>query len=110
MKPRNWTTAAGLSLLAVTLTYGYGVSRMFSLDRREECTVVLHQEFDPEYAYVEERFFPLTRKCNASYDMVPSFVNPSIVLLLAGTLLCAGAAVASAVRRRRAVRLRTDSR
>ncbi|MFE4831609.1 hypothetical protein [Streptomyces sp. NPDC056672] len=110
MKPRNWTIAAGLSFLAMTLTYGYGVSRMFSLDRQELCTVILHQEFDPEYAYPEERFFPLTRKCNASYDMVPSFVNPSIVLLLAGTLLCASLAVAAAVRRRRAVRLRANAR
>ncbi|MEV0035694.1 hypothetical protein [Streptomyces sp. NPDC050804] len=50
MKPRNWTIAAGVSFLAMTLTYGYGVSRMFSLDRQEECTVILHQEFDPKYA------------------------------------------------------------
>ncbi|MFE1959503.1 hypothetical protein [Streptomyces sp. NPDC059479] len=86
-----------------------GASRTFSLDKQEECTVVLHQNFDPKYAYAKEQFFPLTQKCNASYDMVPFFVNPSVVLLLGMTLLCVGAAVAAAVRRRRAVPLRANS-
>ncbi|MFF7900729.1 hypothetical protein ACFZCV_18330 [Streptomyces sp. NPDC007920] len=108
MKPRNWAIAASISFLAMMLVYGYGASRMFSLDMRKECTYFLHQDYDPKYASAGEQFFPLSKKCNASYNMVPSFVNPSVVLFLGVTSLCAGAAVVAAVRRRRAVPLRVN--
>ncbi|MGW7261757.1 hypothetical protein [Streptomyces sp. NPDC054834] len=109
MKPRNWAVAAGISFLSLMLMYGYGASRMFSLDKQEECTVVLHQPYDSKYALAKEQFFPLTQKCNASYDMVPFFVNPSVVLLVGVTSLCTVAAVAATVRSRRAVPLRANS-
>lgn len=109
MKPRRWAIAASISFVLMVLMYGYGASHMFSLDKEEECTVILHQRYDAKYAHAEEQFFPLTQKCNASYDMVPFFVNPSVVLLLGVTLACAGAAVTATVRRRRAVPLHAKS-
>jgi hypothetical protein len=101
VKPRNWVVAAGMSLLLATLTCGYGAWHMFALGKEEFCTIVLHQRYDPKYALSDDQLFPLTQKCNASYDMVPAFVNPSIVLFLGLTILCAGVGVGTAVRRRR---------
>ncbi|MDX3076284.1 hypothetical protein [Streptomyces sp. MI02-7b] len=102
MKPGNWVVAAGTFLLLTTLTFGYGLWHTLVLDKREFCTVILHQRYDPKYALSDEQLFPLSQKCNASYDMVPAFVNPSIVLFLGLTILGAGAGVGAAVRRRRA--------
>ncbi|MFJ5215893.1 hypothetical protein ACIP98_14345 [Streptomyces sp. NPDC088354] len=101
MKTRNWAVAAGISLLLATLTWGYGAWHMVALDMEESCTLIHHQRYDPDYALGSEQIFPLTQKCNASYDMVPGFVNPSIVLFLGLTVLCAGAGVGAAARRRR---------
>ncbi|MEV6025823.1 hypothetical protein [Streptomyces sp. NPDC052036] len=62
--------------------------------------MVLHQRYDPQYDLIDHQLFPLTQKCSASYDMVPGFVSPSIVFFLGLTVLCAGAGLGAAVRRR----------
>jgi hypothetical protein len=98
VRSRNWIVAAGVSLLLAALMSGYGAWRMVVPDKKEFCTTVLHQRYDPAYALDDERFFPLTQKCNASYDLVPAFVNPSIAVFLGLTVVCTG--VGAAVRRR----------
>ncbi|MBW8698498.1 hypothetical protein MBT84_02795 [Streptomyces sp. MBT84] len=106
MKPRNWVVAAGILLFLATLTFGYGTWHMFALDKEEFCTVVLHQRYDPRYALGSEQIFPLTQKCNTSYDMVPGFVNPAVIISLGLAILCVGVSVSAAIRRRRPASIR----
>ncbi|MFI5928893.1 hypothetical protein ACIA3K_23385 [Micromonospora sp. NPDC051543] len=47
------------------------------------------------------RWFPLRDRCNATYDLVPVWVNPALVLLSLLAVSCIGAAVWLAVVRHR---------
>ncbi|WJK38138.1 hypothetical protein O7608_16595 [Solwaraspora sp. WMMA2056] len=55
------------------------------LNGEDTCRFVHHQPFDAAYweAHRDDRFrvFPLSNKCNADYDLVPVWVNPTIVVL-----------------------------
>ncbi len=94
----RWVQAATCCLLASVAMYGWGSWKMFAWDIRETCSLVHHQRWDP--AYGQSRSFPLSRRCNASFDLVPSYVNPAVVVLLAAAVLCAGLAVRAARRHR----------
>ena len=109
MKSRNWVVAAGIFLFLATLTSGHGTWHMFALDKEEFCTVVLYQRYDLKYALGSEQIFPLTQKCDASYDMVPGFVNPAVIIFLGLAILCVGVSVSASIRGRRpASTRRTD--
>ncbi|WP_351226850.1 hypothetical protein [Streptomyces sp. NPDC002133] len=60
-----------------------------------------------DVAYREEhwqeprQWFPLHNRCNAAYDAVPGYVNPSVVILAVCTVLALGGAVGSAIIRRK---------
>ncbi|MEV5999036.1 hypothetical protein AB0M25_07035 [Streptomyces griseomycini] len=55
------------------------------LDVAETCRLLHGQEFDPDYRgeHPDEplRVFPLHNRCNASYDLVPAWINPALVCL-----------------------------
>jgi hypothetical protein len=54
------------------------------LNSEDTCRFVHHQPFDAAYweAHRDDRYrlFPLSNKCNANYDLVPAWVNPTIVV------------------------------
>ncbi|MFF3893714.1 hypothetical protein ACFYY3_11105 [Streptomyces sp. NPDC001812] len=72
------------------------------LDVGETCAHAHHQTYDSAYleAHPEafSELFPLSNKCNAHYDLVPAWVNPTIancaafVLLATAVLLWFGTA------------------
>ncbi|MFI9051563.1 hypothetical protein [Streptomyces sp. NPDC053427] len=77
-----WTRLCSVSLFAGLASWIRG---LFSggLDVRKACLFVHHESYDHAYrtSHVEEigRLFPLHNKCNAGYDMVPAWVNTTVV-------------------------------
>jgi len=68
------------AVFAAFVTYGWGFSKMLSPDVGEACAA-RGQTWDArEY---RSSLFPLSRTCNARFDLVPPYVNPSICALLA---------------------------
>ncbi|GAA4263585.1 hypothetical protein [Dactylosporangium darangshiense] len=69
-----------LSLLGTAVAWLCGVLFGGSLDIAESCTYQHHQQYDAAYreAHPDGFLFPLSTKCNAGYDLVPSWVNPAI--------------------------------
>ncbi|PWI11859.1 hypothetical protein DIZ27_03850 [Streptomyces sp. NWU339] len=61
------------------------------LDVGETCAYAHHQTYDGAYraAHPEgfDELFPLSNKCNAHYDLVPAWVNPTIANCAAFVLL-----------------------
>lgn len=104
----SWLHFALLAASCTVLMYGHGVLASLAFDIEETCELLKGQEYDHSYRSEHwqepSRWFPLHNKCNASYDLVPSYVNPSVVVLAIVTLGCAVTAVTMAVRSRR----RTD--
>ncbi|MFV0134822.1 hypothetical protein ACLGIH_16565 [Streptomyces sp. HMX87] len=95
------TGVGGLAVAYVTGIFSTG------LDVEETCEYGHGVRYDDAYraAHVEEsgRWFPLHSKCDASYDLVPAWVNPAIVLfslLAAAGVLCLVAAAVTALRAR----------
>jgi hypothetical protein len=78
-----WTRLCSVSLFAGLASWLRG-ALSGGLDVGETCQFVHHERFD--YAYREshaeepQKLFPLHNKCNAHYDLVPSWVNPAIVI------------------------------
>ncbi|MBB5957459.1 hypothetical protein FHS29_004054 [Saccharothrix tamanrassetensis] len=89
---RRWAVAALCAPPAAFLVYVWGAIHMYAPDIRETCTLQ-HGGWDPAYGRVT--YLPLSRKCNAYQDMVPSYVNPAVVALLAATALFVVLAVAA---------------
>lgn len=83
-KPVHWLALWALSGGALFLTWLWGVWSG-GLDVAETCTLLKGQKYDDDYRrdhYREpSQIFPLHNKCNASYDLVPAWVNPTLVLL-----------------------------
>jgi hypothetical protein len=79
-KPGWFGHVAWLSLLGTALAWLCGVLFGAPLDIAESCTYQHHQQYDVAYreAHPDRVLFPLTAKCNAGYELVPSWVNPTI--------------------------------
>lgn len=104
-RPMWWARLCSVTLFAGLVSWVWGI---FSpgLDVEEECVLRHHQTFDDAYwdSHFREaqRFFPLHARCNAHYDLVPAWVNPTVVccavvsLAAAGVLLWFGAVRLSA--------------
>ncbi|MCE7006078.1 hypothetical protein LWC34_25055 [Kibdelosporangium philippinense] len=82
---RVFTETAILALLATVLMYAWGAWHMFAWDIEETCTLA-GQSFEPRFV-LDTSMFPLSKKCNADYDLVPSYVNPAVIGLFAVTVL-----------------------
>lgn len=88
-RTRRYAEAGTYCLMAAVVMYAWGLLHTFTMDLDETCELDHGQTTDPT-AYPGESLFPLSRPCNASYDLVPSYVNPTIfALLAAGTALAA---------------------
>ncbi|MFF1544289.1 hypothetical protein [Streptomyces sp. NPDC058291] len=91
--PFHWLTLSALSCGALFVTWLWG-AWSGGLDVAETCTLREGQEYDDVYRAEHWRepsqVFPLHNRCNASYDLVPAWVNPTLVLL---ALLAAGSLV-----------------
>jgi hypothetical protein len=79
-RPGWFGHVAWLSLLGTAVAWLCGVLFAGSLDIAESCTYQHHQQYDAAYreAHPDGYVFPVTAKCNAGYDLVPSWVNPAI--------------------------------
>ncbi|MDR6973565.1 hypothetical protein J2X68_000234 [Streptomyces sp. 3330] len=93
--PVHWLTLSALSCVGLFLTWFWG-AWSGGLDVAETCTLLKGQKFDDAYRTEHwrepSRLFPLHNKCNASYDLVPFWINPTLVLL---ALLAVGSLVAA---------------
>ncbi len=61
------------------------------------------QIFDREYRSKNweeaSRFFPLSNRCNADYDLVPPWINPALLIFAAMTLAFLALAIDSFIAR-----------
>lgn len=100
----TWLRLAVLAGSATLLMYGFGAIVGSAFDTAETCEQTFGQRYDEAYRGAHWRepgqWFPLHNKCNAEYDLVPSYVNPSVVVLAAVAVGSVGVASVLAVRRR----------
>ncbi|MFC4021264.1 hypothetical protein ACFOW4_25425 [Micromonospora sp. GCM10011542] len=104
-KTPGWFIAtAGLCVVAAAATWILGAFAGSSMDPEESCHMA-GTAYDNAYrsAHWQEpsRWFPLHNRCNASYDLVPAWVNPALVLLPLLATTCLGVAVWLAVAHKR---------
>jgi len=89
---RRWAVAASCAPFAALLVYAWGAIHLYTPDVRETCDLE-HGGWDRAHGQVT--YFPLSRRCNAQHDLVPAYVNPTVVVLLVVAVLFAGLAVAA---------------
>lgn len=112
VRTRVWTapgTWGGIGLLAASgaaLTFVYGMFAGFGgMDRGETCGEAFDSKFVGEHN--GDPLFPLHSWCNATHDLVPSWVNPTIVSLAGLSTIGLGlSAVTGAARTTRALSAR----
>ncbi|MEH0825975.1 hypothetical protein V6U84_38125 [Micromonospora sp. CPCC 205714] len=102
--PGGWVRLALITASCTLLLYVYGLFNRAAYDIGETCDW-LGQHYDTGYRTEHwrepGRWFPLHNRCNAGYDLVPAYVNPSLVILAVLTLGCAVMAVVLIVTGRR---------
>lgn len=80
----HWLTLSVLSGGALCIVWLWG-ALSGGLDVAETCTLLRGQEYDDAYRAEHWRepsqIFPLHNRCNASYDLVPAWINPTLVFL-----------------------------
>ncbi|RYZ32001.1 MAG: hypothetical protein EOP01_02155 [Propionibacteriaceae bacterium] len=88
----GWFAEAGCTsfyLLALAWMRGFLAGGL----RTDKDCLVHHQHYDEAFREAHHaelfRLFPLTNPCNATYDLVPAWVNPAVVVF--GALLMASA-------------------
>ncbi|SIN41036.1 hypothetical protein [Micromonospora cremea] len=95
---------AALWVAATAITWFRGAFSGAFMNAEESCHSA-GATYDGAYrsAHWQEpsRWFPLHNKCNATFDLVPAWVNPALVLLPLLATMCVGVAVWLAVVRRR---------
>ncbi|MBE1489579.1 hypothetical protein [Plantactinospora soyae] len=95
---------AGFCVVAAAVTWFIGAFAGTSLDPEESCHtagVVYDSAYRSANWQEPSRLFPLHNRCNATYDLVPVWINPALVLLLLLATTCVGVAVRLAVAARR---------
>lgn len=95
---RRWTLA---SFLAFCVVYVLGWFFTWNWDLFENCQIFRDQRYEPEIAELSANF-PFKNTCNADYDMVPTWVNPSVVGTGAVFLISLALLVVALIRRTRA--------
>ncbi|MEU5896706.1 hypothetical protein [Streptomyces venezuelae] len=111
----NWRRSPlWFAMNAVALLLGTGVTYLIGafaggLDTEEECHNA-GQTYDSAYrsAHFREfgRWYPLHEKCNAGYDLVPAWVNPTLIVLPVLATLCLAYSLRLALIHRRTEHLR----
>ncbi|ARZ72470.1 hypothetical protein SMD11_6894 [Streptomyces albireticuli] len=91
----------GIGLLAgsgAALAFAYGMFAGFGgLDRSETCGASYDSKFAGEHD--GDPLFPLHSWCGATHDLVPSWVNPSVISLTALSVVSLGVAAVTGVAR-----------
>ncbi|WP_329409371.1 hypothetical protein OG802_10485 [Streptomyces sp. NBC_00704] len=87
-RPLRWLLFSTLSCAATLLTWLRG-ALAGGLDVGETCALYKGQPFDSDYraGHLREstQWFPLHNMCNASYDLVPAWINPTVAFLTLAT-------------------------
>lgn len=83
------------ALGAALVMYVWGFGQIYSPDVGELCAA--HGE-SWDWREYHSSWIPLSRTCNARFDLVPSFVNPTICILLAVAVVLAVLAVVKRLR------------
>jgi hypothetical protein len=85
-----WLVATVTAVLLAVCLYGYGFVQGSTLDLRDACAAE-GQSVDNSFLMTQRPGgpSPLSQPCNAAYDLVPSFVNPAIVVLLVTAVVTA---------------------
>ncbi|MGW2423655.1 hypothetical protein ACWC0C_31135 [Streptomyces sp. NPDC001709] len=82
-RPMWWTRLCSVALFVGVATWIRGVFAT-GLDTRKTCLFVHHERYDEAYqrshAAEFSKIFPLHNKCNPHADLVPAWVNPTIVI------------------------------
>ena len=81
-----WTRL--VAVLGAGLLYLIGTAHRFVWDIQEACQLGHGQTYDASTSS-GDALFPLTRRCNAEYDLVPAFINPGIIILTALAVVAA---------------------
>jgi hypothetical protein len=104
-RPRHWLTLAFTSFLATGYAFLTGTAAA-GLDISEKCELA-GQLFNIRSASVQYRelqqLYPMHAWCNASYDLVPAWVNPAIAVFGIVTLAAVVGSVVSLADRSRAI-------
>lgn len=101
-KPHLWLLLSVASCVGGFVIWCWGV---FSggLDAQETCEILRGQVYDDGYREEHwrepSRVFPLHNKCNASYDLVAAWINPTLVCLAVTAVGCLIAAAVLAAAR-----------
>jgi hypothetical protein len=81
--PLWWARLCSVALFAGFATWIWAEFRT-GLDEHDTCQFVHHEYYDAAYADAHaaefRKLFPLHDKCNAQFDLVPSWVNPFLVV------------------------------
>ncbi|MFE6691655.1 hypothetical protein ACFVFQ_34940 [Streptomyces sp. NPDC057743] len=88
----RWVEGAFCGLLGTISMYAWGVFEGSPFDIEETCRLNHGQQWDPDAAGPGS-LFPLSNKCNATYELVPAYVNPLIYLGIATVVVCLGMAL-----------------
>jgi VIT1/CCC1 family predicted Fe2+/Mn2+ transporter len=96
---KRCANAAILSLLAAAVMYVWGGLEDVRLGHRRDLQAKIRPSLGPRYA--GDHFFPLSSPCNATFDIVPDYVNPAIIALISASVVLAAVAVVSQRQRRR---------
>ncbi|MFE7748384.1 hypothetical protein [Streptomyces sp. NPDC057428] len=105
LSARRWERPVWWAFPAVVLT-GLGCVVRFvgvfssGLDVREACAsrgAPYDEAYRSESWREPSQWFPLHNRCNAEFDLVPAWVNPSLVAIALLLVGCAAGAVATAV-------------
>ena len=103
---RGWLGLSFISFLGILFTYFIGViSSGKDIDKTgARANQVVDENYRAQNWQEPSRFFPLHDKCNAGYDMVPIWVNPTLVILSVLTVAFVCALVASEIKKDKAHR------
>jgi len=99
MHPWIWLGLFCLSIFSLGVTYFIGIFAP-GKDIDETCAKagqILDDGYRSENWKEPGQFFPLHNKCNANYDMVPAWINPTLVFFAVLTVLLLGAFITATV-------------
>ena len=96
---QRWFMAAVCGAVSAVMLYVWGLFALhqFLVELEDICQVRYGENFDPAYGQVS--LWPVGRRCNEHFDMVPGFVTPAILGLSAGAVVCATLALRARGRR-----------
>jgi hypothetical protein len=98
---RRWIMTAASCAVGAVMLYVWGLFRVqqFTVEWDDICRIRYDETVDAAYGQVT--LWPIGRRCNEHFDVVPGFVTPAIVVLAFAAVGCAALALRARHRRRR---------